>query len=122
MKNLVGRLDENGVVEEDDGPWVALVILATKPHQENFPWHEYHWRMCVYYQKLNQVNRPFTFPIPYCDYAVKGIDKESKYFIDVDMNSEYWKVVAEEEAREILELFNPDGKRQWKVMPMGDLN
>ena len=38
------------------------------------------------------------------------------------MDSVYWQVVAEEEARERLELFTPDGQRQWKVMPMGDLN
>ena len=40
----------------------------------------------------------------------------------MDMASGYCKVLAEEEARERLELFTPDGQRQWKVMPMGDLN
>ena len=38
------------------------------------------------------------------------------------MESGYWKVVEEEEARERLALFYPDGKRLRKVMPMGDLN
>ena len=33
MQNLVERMDENGVVEEDDGPWGALVVIAAKPHQ-----------------------------------------------------------------------------------------
>ena len=33
MRNLVGRMDENGVVEEDDVPWGALVVIAAKPHQ-----------------------------------------------------------------------------------------
>ena len=32
------------------------------------------------------------------------------------------EVVAEEEARERLAFFTPDGKRRWKVMPMGYLN
>ena len=36
MQNLVERLDENGVVEEEDGTWGELVVLSTKPHQENF--------------------------------------------------------------------------------------
>ena len=31
--NLVGKLDKNGVVEDDDGPWGALVVLVAKPHQ-----------------------------------------------------------------------------------------
>ena len=38
------------------------------------------------------------------------------------MESGYWHVVSEEEAQERLELFTPDGKQWWKVMPMGSLN
>ena len=74
------------------------------------------------YQKLNQVTRPFTFPIPRCDDAVQDIDIESKYFIAMDMDSGYWQVLSEEEERERLTFLNPDGKRRWKVMHIGDLN
>ena len=38
------------------------------------------------------------------------------------MDSEYWKVVSEEEAHKRLEIFTTDGKRWWKVMTMGPLN
>ena len=31
MRSLVGQLNENGVVEEYDGPWKALVVLDAKP-------------------------------------------------------------------------------------------
>ena len=78
--------------------------------------------MCVSYQKLNRVTRPFTFPIPHCDDAVQDIDTEANYLIAVEMYSGYWKVMAEEEAREICLFFTPDGNQRWKVMPMGDLN
>ena len=78
MRSLVGRLDENGIVEEDDGPWGALVVLAAKPHQENVPWHKYYQRLCVSYQKLTQVTRQFTLPIPRCDDKVQCIDTEAK--------------------------------------------
>ena len=91
---MVERRDENGVMEEDNGPWRALVVLAAKPHQENVLWNEYQWRLCVSYQKLNQVNHPFTLPINRCDDALQDIDTEAKYFIAVDMDSGYWKVVA----------------------------
>ena len=74
------------------------------------------------YQKLNEVTKSLNLPIPHCDDAVQDIDTEAKYFISVDMDSGYWKVVVEEEARERLALFTPDGKRWWKVMPMGALN
>ena len=94
MQNLVERLDESGVVEEDDVPWGALVVLYAKPHQENVPWYNYQWRLCVSYQKLNHVTRPFTFPITCCDDAVQDIDTEAKYFIAVDTESEYWQIVT----------------------------
>ena len=99
MRNLVGRLDESGEVEEDDGTWGALVFLAAKPHHKNLPWHKYRWILRVFYQKLNQVTRPFPILIPYCDDTVQEIDTQSNYFIVVDMDSEYWQVVVEEEAR-----------------------
>ena len=53
---------------------------------------------------------------------IQDIYIEAKYFITVDMEIGYWKVFPEEEAQEILSLFNPDVKEQWKVMTMGDLN
>ena len=115
-------MDENGVVEEDDEPWIALVVLAAKTHQENLPWHEYQWSLSVSYQKLNQVTRPFTFHISWWYDTVQDIDTEENYFIVVDMDSSYCQLVAEEEARKILEFFTPDGKRRCKVMSMGDLN
>ena len=40
MQNLVERLDEIIVMEEEYGPWGAFVVLAGKPHQENAPWNE----------------------------------------------------------------------------------
>ena len=36
--------------------WLAstfMVFIDSKIHQENVPWNEYQWRMCVYYSKLN---------------------------------------------------------------------
>ena len=36
MQNLVEIMDENSVVEEDDGPWGVFLVIATKPHQEHF--------------------------------------------------------------------------------------
>ena len=37
MQNIVGWLDENGVVEENDAPLGSLVVIDAKPHQENVP-------------------------------------------------------------------------------------
>ena len=71
------------------------------------------------YRKLNQVTCPFNFPIPRCDDAVQDIDTEENYFIAVDMDIGYWKLVAEEEARERLAFFALDGNSWWKSMHIG---
>ena len=96
MKNLVGRLDENGVLEEYYGPWGALMDLDEKPHHEKVPRKKYQWRMCVSYQNMNHFTHPFTFPISLFDDAVQDIDTEANYFISVDMESGYWQVVAKD--------------------------
>ena len=50
MQKMVERLDENFVVEEDNVPEGALVVLAVKSHQKNVPWHKYQCRLCVSYK------------------------------------------------------------------------
>ena len=49
MIKLVAKLDNNGIVEECGGSWGTLVVLYANPHQENPPWHEFQWRLCVSY-------------------------------------------------------------------------
>ena len=56
----------------------ALVGIASKPPQENVPWHKYQWILCVSYQKLNHVTHPFYFPIPFFNEMLHGIDTEAK--------------------------------------------
>ena len=51
------------------------------------------------YQKLNQVNSPFDLPVTRCNDSVQDINTEANYFIAVEMDSGYWQVVAEEDAR-----------------------
>ena len=37
IQKLAEILDKTFVVEEDDVPWGALVVLSAKPHQDNVP-------------------------------------------------------------------------------------
>ena len=71
--------------------------------------------------KPKQVTWPFNFPITLWDDTVQDTETEVNYFIGVDMDSGYWQIVAEEEARKRLAFFTPDGKWRYKVMHMGDL-
>ena len=47
---------------------------------------------------------------------------EAKYFIAINLDSGYWQILADNEAREKLAFYTPDGNKRWKVMPMGALN
>jgi hypothetical protein len=49
MNKLGHQLQQNGLIKDDDGPWGALIVLAAKHGQENTPWHDYIWRLCVSY-------------------------------------------------------------------------
>jgi hypothetical protein len=122
IEKLVAALEANGLIEDDYGPWGAMIVLAAKPGQENVPASEFKWRLTVSYRRLNQVTRPFAFPMTRCDDAIEEIDTDACFFIAVDMDSGYWQVIAEKEARERLAFFTPLGKKHWKVMPMGALN
>jgi RNase H-like domain found in reverse transcriptase/Integrase zinc binding domain/Reverse transcriptase (RNA-dependent DNA polymerase) len=122
MNKLVHQLQQNGLIEDDDGPWGALIVLAAKHGQENTPWHDYIWRLCVSYRRLNQITRPFKFPIPRCDDAVMDISPRAKYFISFDLDSGYWQISLEPTSRSKTAFFTPSGKKRWTVMPMGSLN
>jgi hypothetical protein len=64
------HLENNGLIDDDNGPWGAIIVLAAKPNQEDIPWHEHIWRICVSYRRLNQVARQFAFPIRRCSNPV----------------------------------------------------
>ena len=121
INDLITKLEKNGIIEDDDGPWGAPIVLAAKPHQEHVHWSKYVWRLCVSYRKLNAVTRPFTFPIIRCDDAVRDIG-DSEYFITMDLDSGYWQVACEEKSKAKLAFFTPTGKKRFKTMPMGATN
>eukprot|EP00978_Attheya_sp_CCMP212_P044026 scaffold297738_cov35-Attheya_sp.AAC.1 len=71
------------MVENDDGPWGAMIVMAAKPGQDDVPWFDFVWRLCVSYRKLNQITRR-------CDDTVLNIGNE-RYRISIDMDSGYWQ-------------------------------
>ena len=121
INDLVEKLEANGIVEDDDGPWGAPIVLAAKANQEHLPWSQYTWRLCVSYRKLNAVTRPFTFPIIRCDDAVKEIG-DASCFITMDLDSGYWQVACEPSSKTKLAFFTPTGKKRFTTMPMGATN
>ena len=121
INDLIEKLEKNGIIEDDDGPWGAPIVLAAKANQEHLHWSQYVWRLCVSYRKLNAVVRPFTFPVTRCDDAVREIG-DSKYFITLDLDSGYWQVPCEPSSKTKLAFFTPNGKKRFRTMPMGATN
>jgi len=121
INDLLEKLEKNGLIEDDDGPWGAPIVLAAKPNQEHVHWSQYVWRLCVSYRKINAVTRPFTVPIIRCDDAVKEIGN-AKFYITMDLDSGYWQICCEDSSKPKLAFFTPTGKKRWTVMPMGATN
>jgi hypothetical protein len=121
INELIDKLEANDIIEDDDGPWGAPIVLAAKANQEHLHWSQYVWRLCVSYRKLNAIVRPFTFPIMRCDDAVREIG-DSRCFITLDLDSGYWQVECESSSKAKLAFFTPTGKKRFKTMPMGATN
>ena len=121
IKGLSDVLHANDMVEDDDGPWGAQVVLAIKGGQENQAWFDVLWRLCVSFRKLNQVTRPFKFPIRRCEDAILHIGKAA-FRITIDMDSGYWQVPVEERSRPKLAFFGAGEKLRFTCMAMGVLN
>jgi hypothetical protein len=121
INELVQGLQANGVVEDDDGPWGSMVVLAAKPNQGHKHWTDYVWRLCVSYRKLNTITRPFVFPSQRCDDAVRDIG-DARFFITMDLYWGYWQVLCHHLSRSKTAFFSPLGKKRFVRMPMGILN
>lgn len=118
IKKLVDALQKKGIIEDDDGPYGSLVVLAGKPNQDHAHWSQYVFRLCISYRPLNGVTRPFTFPILRCDDAVEDIGGAT-VAITLDLDAGYWQVLVHSSSRPKTAFYIPKGKKRWKNMPMG---
>jgi hypothetical protein len=121
INQIVEGLQANGVIEDDDGPWGAMVVLAAKPDQAHKHWAEFIWRLCVSYRKLNTITRPFIYPARRCDDAVRALGL-SRFYITMDLYWGFWQVALALASRSKTAFFIPGGKSRWTRMPMGGLN
>ena len=117
---------KNDWIEECEGPWGSIIVLAPKPHQEHVEHIEdFVWRMCVSYRGLNKVTLPFAYPIPRCDdaIAVLNVGGVRIYLITVDAKQGYHQVAVKRSDQSKLAFFAPNNKKYtFKVMPFGPTN
>ena len=128
-KIIMGQIQdllENDWIEECDGPWGSIIVLAPKPHQEQVTHiDDFVWRMCVSYRGLNRVTLPFAYPIPRCDDAINVLNVGGTriFLITVDAKQGYHQVAVKKEDRTKLAFFAPNHRKYtFKVMPFGPTN
>ncbi len=121
MTHLVKMLEDKGLVEDDEGPYGAIIVLASKPNQGHIHWTQFIFRLCISYRALNAFTRPFIFPVSRCDDSVEEIS-DREVTITHDLDSGYWQVLLHKQSREKTAFFTPEGKKHWCRMPMGIMN
>ena len=121
MDKLLAELESKGVIEDDCGPWGAMIVLAAKPNQDHVHWRDYVFRLCVSFRMLNAITRPFAFPIPRCDDEAERMGPCEKG-ITADLDSGYWQTLVDEMSRDKTGFFTPEGKKHFRHLPMGVKN
>jgi hypothetical protein len=118
MTQLLSELETKKIIEDDDGPYGAMILLAAKPNQEHVHWSEYVFSLCVSYRLLNAITRPFAYPIRRCDNAAQKMGN-CEYAITLDYDSGFWQMPIESQSRDKTGFFTPDGKKHYNHLPMG---
>jgi cleavage and polyadenylation specificity factor subunit 1 len=100
--------------------------LAPKPHQEDVEnIADFVWRFCVNYRPLNQVTKPYSYPIAHCDAAIDNFGDASGplFFCSVDDNTGYHQLPVRQQDQEKLAFAAPDLRKYcYTVMPFGPMN
>ena len=122
----IKNLQKNNWIRPCSGAWGSMIVLAPKPHQEHIvDIHDFIWRMCVSYRRLNSVTKPFQFPIPRCDDSINILEQglSTLFTVALDANSGYHQVKVKENDQDKLAFFAPDNQKYtFTVMPFGPCN
>jgi hypothetical protein len=121
MGKLLQELEVQEVIEDDSGPYGAMIVLAAKTNQEHVHWTEYVFRLCVSYRMLNAITRPFQYPIPRCDDEAEAMGT-CEVAITTDLDAGYWHVAMHKGSKDKTGFFVPDGKKHFCNLPMGIMN
>ena len=65
VRKHVDLMLQNGIINESNSPWSALVVMAWKKDGS--------WRFCINYQRLNSVTKKDAYPLPQIDDTLNAI-------------------------------------------------
>ncbi|OIR56055.1 MAG: uncharacterized protein A8A55_3199, partial [Amphiamblys sp. WSBS2006] len=113
VREQLGKLQEDGVIQESKSPWAAPVVFAKKKNGE--------LRMCVDYRELNRVTRKCRVPIPRIDETLDRLGS-AKIFTALDLKSGYHQIPMAEEDIPKTAFSTRYGLFEYKKMPFGLCN
>ena len=95
MNTHIQALDDSGLITDYTGPWGSLLLLAPKPHQEDYnDVYKFIWRFFISYRPLNDITRSFEFPISTCVDTIEefGDSCGILFIISLDARSGYHQI------------------------------
>ena len=120
----VAQLLCNEWIEQCEGPWGSMFVLAQNPHQENVVnMEDFIWRICALYHLLNYITKWFQFLIDRCDGTINilGDCAGVIWIISLDARQGYQQMSMQRVNREKLAFFAlNDRKYCFNVIPSNE--
>ena len=109
----VEGMHAQGIFEPSAIPWPSPVVLMKKKDGGT--------RFCVDYQKLKELTKKDSYPLPRVDTTFDALS-DSSWFSTLDLKSGYWQVEEEEQDHEKTAFTAGNGLWQFNVMAFGLCN
>ncbi|GFV09032.1 retrovirus-related Pol polyprotein from transposon 297 [Trichonephila clavipes] len=110
LRKEIEDLLKKDIIEECESPYGAPVSLIPKPNNQ--------FRLCIDYQKLNEVTVPDTYPLSGMDDLLQEA-KHTAYISTIDLKSGYHQVNVNPADTDKTAFVCPFGNYRFKRMPVG---
>jgi hypothetical protein len=110
VKKELTLLQKNGIIVPSVSPWAFPIVLVDKKDGDK--------RLCINYQKLNDITKHNAHPIPNVDDLLDALFGAAIYS-SLDLASGYWQIRMADEDAEKTAFISKYGLFQWTVMPFG---
>jgi len=106
---------EDGIIQQSQSPWNFPILVVPKKLDAS---GKRKWRICVDFQRLNDVTVGDSFPIPNIQDILDKLGR-ARYFSALDCASGYWQVPLAEEDRLKTAFSTPTCHYEYLRMPFG---